>query len=512
MSKSLPRQTKSDVSHITPQAELDEADGLRFASSSGRWVLLATVLGSAVVMLDGTVVNVALPVIGRDLDAGVDGLQWTISGYLVTLASLILLGGSLGDRFGRRRVFVIGVSWFAAASLLCGLAPDLQLLIAARVLQGIGGALLTPGSLAILQASFHPDDRAQAIGAWSGLGGIASAVGPFLGGWLIQAVSWRLIFLLNLPLALAVVLVAVRHVPETSDADSAGQLDWPGAVLAVLGLSGTTFALIEAPTAGMGSPLILAAAVVGAVCLVGFVVVEARSRQPMLPLSLFKSRQFTGANLVTLAVYGAFGGVFFLLIVPLQQVLGYSPVQAGIATLPITLLMLLLSARAGKLAQRIGPRIPLSLGPIMAAAGIALMARIDAGGAYVLDVLPAMIVFGGGISLTVAPLTATVMGAVESSHAGVASAVNNAVARAAGLIAVALLPALAGLTGAAYLDPVVFSSGFHRAMLMCAALTALGGILGWITLSEKTPVAPQHVDEFHCSLDAPPLRPAALRR
>jgi EmrB/QacA subfamily drug resistance transporter len=500
------------VSHPGPHTAADEAGGLRFASTSGRWVLLATVLGSAVVMLDGTVVNVALPVIGRDLDAGVDGLQWTISGYLVTLASLILLGGSLGDRFGRRRVFVIGVTWFAAASLLCGLAPDLQLLIAARVLQGVGGALLTPGSLAILQASFHPDDRAQAIGAWSGLGGIATAVGPFLGGWLIQTVSWRLIFLLNLPLALAVVLVAVRHVPETSDADSTGQLDWPGAVLAVLGLSGATFALIEAPTAGLGSPLILAAAVVGAVCLVGFVVVEARSRQPMLPLSLFESRQFTGANLVTLAIYGAFGGVFFLLVVQLQQVLGYSPLQAGIATLPITLLMLLFSARAGKLAQRIGPRLPLSLGPIVAAVGVALMARIDAGGSYILDVLPALIVFGGGISLTVAPLTATVMGAVESRHAGLASAVNNAVARAAGLIAVALLPSLAGLTGAAYLDPVVFSSGFHRATLMCAGLTALGGIVGWIMLSEKTPVAPQHADEFHCSLDAPPLRPAALRR
>jgi EmrB/QacA subfamily drug resistance transporter len=494
--------------HLQPVDSDIETGGLRFASPSGRWALLATVLGSAVVMLDGTVVNVALPAIGRDLGAGVDGLQWTISGYLVTLAALILLGGSLGDRFGRRRVFVIGVSWFAAASLLCGLAPNLQLLIAARVLQGVGGALLTPGSLAILQASFHPDDRAQAIGAWSGLGGIASAVGPFLGGWLIEAVSWRLIFLLNLPLALAVVVVAMRHVPETSDSDSAGQLDWAGAVLAVLGLSGTTFALIEAPTAGLGSPAILLAAVVGAVCLVGFVIVEARGRQPMLPLSLFASRQFTGANLVTLAVYGAFGGVFFLLVVQLQQVLGYSPLQAGVASLPITVLLLLFSSRAGKLAQRIGPRIPLSLGPLIAAAGIALMARIDAGGAYVLDVLPALIVFGAGIALTVAPLTATVMGAVESRHAGLASAVNNAVARAAGLVAVALVPSLAGLTGAAYLDPLVFSAGFHRAALMCAGLTAVGGVLGWITLSETTPVAPEHADEYHCSVDAPPLRPA----
>jgi len=488
------------------------AAGLRFASARGRWVLLATVLGSAVVMLDGSVVNVALPAIGRDLGAGVDGLQWIVSGYLVTLASLILLGGSLGDRFGRRRLFVSGVIWFAAASLGCGIAPTLDWLTAARVLQGVGGALLTPGSLAILQASFHPDDRAQAIGAWSGLGGIATAIGPFLGGWLVQSASWRWIFLLNLPLAVAVVLVALRCVPETSDLDSARELDGAGAVLAVLGLSGTTFALIEAPTAGWQSPLIVLAAVVGGVSLVAFLIVEARSRSPMLPLSLFTSRPFTGANLVTLAIYGALSAVFFLLIVQLQQVLGYSPLAAGLATLPITLLMLLLSARAGKLAQRIGPRIPLSLGPITAAAGIALMARIEAGSTYVLVVLPALIVFGLGLSFTVAPLTATVMGAVDSRRAGLASAVNNAVARAAGLIAVALLPALAGLTGEAYLDPQIFSAGFHRAVLMCAGLTALGGVLGWITLSDPPAVAPEAADAYHCSLDAPTLRSRAAQR
>ena len=495
-------------------AEVLPADdgGLRFASPTGRWVLLATVLGSAVVMLDGSVVNVALPAIGRDLGAGVDGLQWIISGYLVTLASLILLGGSLGDRFGRRRVFVAGVIWFALASLVCGVAPNLDLLTAARVLQGVGGALLTPGSLAILQASFHPDDRAQAIGAWSGLGGIATAIGPFLGGWLVQAASWRWIFLLNLPLAVAVVLVAVRHVPETSDPESARELDTPGAALAVVGLSGTTFALIEAPTSGWQSPLIVLAAVIGAVSLLAFVIVEARSRQPMLPLSLFKSRPFTGTNLVTLAIYGALSAVFFLLIVQLQQVLGYTPLEAGVASLPVTVLLLLLSARAGKLAQRIGPRIPLTFGPITAAVGIALMARIDAGSPYITDVLPALIVFGLGMSFTVAPLTATVMGAVESRHAGLASAVNNAVARAAGLVAVAVLPAAAGLTGAAYLDPQVFSAGFHRAMLMCAALTALGGVIGWITLTASPAVTSEPADDYHCSLDAPPLRRAAVRR
>jgi EmrB/QacA subfamily drug resistance transporter len=494
------------VSSVEAPPEVGDAGGLRFASAGGRWALLATVLGSAVVMLDGTVVNVALPSMGRELGAGVDGLQWTVSGYMLTLSSLILLGGSLGDRFGRRRLFVLGVIWFAGASLLCGVAPNLQLLIAARVLQGIGGAMLTPGSLAILQASFHPDDRAQAIGAWSGFGGIATAIGPFLGGWLVQSASWRWIFLLNLPLAIAVVLVALRHVPETSDPDSVKELDFPGAILAVLGLGGTSYALIEGPTFGFGSPLTLGALVVGVIALVGFAFTEARSQHPMLPLTLFKSRQFTGANLVTLAVYGALSAVIFLLVVQLQQVVGLTPLQAGIATLPMTAMMLLLSARMGKLAQQIGPRVPLTVGPLTAAAGVALMTRIGVGSSYVLDVFPAVIVFGLGMSITVAPLTATVMGAVESRHAGLASAVNNAVARAAGLIAVAVLPALAGLTGAAYLDPQIFSAGFHRAALISAAITALGGLLGWLTLGQRSKTHLEHREQYHCAFDAPPLR------
>jgi len=487
-------------------AALGETRGVRFASARGRWVLLATVLGSAVVMLDGTVVNVALPSIGREFGAGVDGLQWTVSGYLLTLAALILLGGSLGDRFGRRRLFVIGVVWFAIASLLCGVAPNLELLVAARVLQGVGGAMLTPGSLAILQASFHPDDRAQAIGAWSGFGGIATAIGPLLGGWLVQTASWRWIFLLNLPLAAAVVLVALRQVPETSDPDSVRELDFVGAGLAVLGLGGTSFGLIEGPTVGFSSPLIALALSVGVAALVGFVFAEARSPHPMLPLSLFRSRQFSGANLVTLAVYGALSAVIFLLVVQLQQVVRYTPLQAGLATLPMTAMLLLLSARMGKLGQRIGPRLPLTVGPLTAAAGVALMVRIDAGSAYLTDVFPALIVFGLGMSTTVAPLTATVMGAVESRYAGLASAVNNAVARAAGLIAVAVLPALAGLTGAAYLDPVVFSAGFHRAALISAGLTAIGGLLGWLTLGARAATLTEDRDQYHCALDAPPLR------
>jgi EmrB/QacA subfamily drug resistance transporter len=484
---------------------------LRFASPQGRWVVAATVLGSGMAFLDGTVVNVALPTIGRDFDAGIDGLQWVVNGYLLTLAALILLGGALGDRYGRRRVFLVGVAWFALASLLCGLAPSLPLLILARVLQGIGGALLTPGSLAIIEASFTPDDRGQAIGAWSGLGGIATVIGPFLGGYLIQAASWRFIFLLNLPFAVAVVWIALRHVPESRDANAPARLDIPGAVLAALGLAGATYALIEAPGQGLLAPAILGSALLGALALVAFVLVELRSPHPMLQLTIFRSRQFSGANLTTLAVYGALGGVMFVLILQLQQGLGYSPLEAGAATFPVTLLMLALSSRAGRLANRIGPRLPMTLGPLGAALGMLLMARIGPGAAYLTDVLPALVVFGLGLSLTVSPLTATVMAAVDENHAGIASAVNNAVARVAGLIAVAVLPLLVGLTGDAYRDPTALNAAFRLAMVECAALAALGGAIAWLTI--RDPLAPGQPadDSAHCALHAPPLRKTPAR-
>ncbi len=490
-------------------------DGLAFKSTAGRWVLAIAVLGSGMAFLDGTVVNVALPVIGRDLDASTAALQWILNGYLLTLASLILLGGSLGDRYGRRRVFVVGVGLFTGASLLCAIAPGVELLVAARLLQGIGGALLTPGSLAMIEASFRPSDRARAIGAWSGLGGVAAAIGPLLGGYLVDAVSWRAIFLINLPLGLFVALAATRQVPETRDPDAlSGPLDLLGAGLAAAGLAGTTYALIEGP--GGGSALVSLAAVGGVIALAAFVVVERRSPNPMLPLDIFASHQFSAANLVTFVVYAALGGVFFLLVSFLQISMGYSPIAAGAATLPVTGFMLLLSARSGALAQRIGPRIPLTVGPLVIAAGLLLMSQIEPGDSYVASVLPAVIVFAIGLTLVVAPVTATVLAAADARHAGIASGINNAVARVAGLLAVALLPLIAGLTGNSFYDQSSMTDGFRVGMLACAGLAAAGGVLAWLTISsevlhaepEAGGAAPTEIlDDFSCGIAGTPLRP-----
>ena len=310
-------------------------------------MLLATVLGSGIAFLDATVVNVALPTIGEDLDAGISSLQWVVNAYTLTLSGFLLLGGSLGDHYGRRRVFVIGVIWFAVASLLCGLAPTDEALIAARALQGVGGALLTPGSLAIIEASFRREDRAPAIGAWSGLGGVTAAIGPFLGGWLVQAATWRLIFLINLPLAAVVVWVSVRHVPETRDPGATGRLDWGGAALAAAGLAGVVYALTDGPAQGWTSPVILAAGIGGVAALVAFVLWERRVPAPMLPLDIFASRQFTAANLVTFVVYGALGGSLFLLPIQLQRVVGYTPLASGVALVPVTLVLLAAVGQVG---------------------------------------------------------------------------------------------------------------------------------------------------------------------
>ncbi|MET3807042.1 EmrB/QacA subfamily drug resistance transporter [Nakamurella sp. UYEF19] len=458
---------------------------LTYGSKQGRWVLLSTILGSGLAQLDGTVVNVALPRIGTDLHAGLTSLQWTLNAYTLALSGLLLLGGSLGDRLGRRRIYVIGVVWFTIASVLCGAAPNATVLVIMRALQGVGAALLTPGSLAILQAVFRKEDRATAVGAWSGLGGVATALGPVLGGVLVGVApwGWRLVFLINIPLAIVVVFTAQKYIPETRDEQATGKLDVVGAVLASLGLAGLVYGLTEGPAQGWPT-VVVAATAIGAVLLVAFVLFERRHPDPLLPLSLFAVRQFTAANLVTFAVYAALSGGLFLLPVQLQVVSGFSPVAAGSSLLPLTLVMLLLSARGGALAQRIGPRWPMTIGPIIAGVGIAMFAGLDADSGYLGGVLPAVLVFAVGLSATVAPLTSSVLAAAPDHLTGVASAVNNDVARIAGLLAVAVLPALAGITPAAYADPALLSIGFHRAVLIAGALCALGGVLAFFTVSD----------------------------
>jgi EmrB/QacA subfamily drug resistance transporter len=473
--------TAGGGSAATDDVTIPESD-VAFESATGRWVLTVTILGSGMVFLDGSVVNVALAHIGRDFKASTGTLQWISSGYLLTLASLILLGGSLGDRYGRRRTFVLGAGLFALSSLLCAIAPSAPLLIVARLVQGIGGALLTPGSLAIIQASFRPEDRSRAIGAWSGLTGVSTALGPLLGGYLVDAVSWRAIFLINLPLGVFVILMGIRHIPETMSPDEGGRLDIQGAVLVGLGLAGTTYALIEAPGKSHLAA-VLATGAGGVVALGAFLVREHLAANPMMPLGIFRSRQFSAANLVTFVVYAALGGVVFLLVSFLQVSLGYSPIAAGAASLPVTALMLVLSARGGALAQRIGPRIPLTVGPLVIAAGLLLMTRINPGDSYVSTVLPAMIIFGLGLTLVVAPVTATVLAAADFRHAGIASGINNAVARVAGLLAVAVLPLIAGIGGHRFYDPSTMTHGFHVAAIACAVLSGLGGILAWLTIS-----------------------------
>jgi len=455
-------------------------------STRGRWILAATVLGSGLTLLDSTIVNVALPAIGRDLDADMADLQWTINAYTLTLAGLILLGGSLGDRYGRRRIFLIGTVWFAVASALCGLAPNIETLILARALQGVGGALLTPGSLAIIQASFVRADRPRAVGAWSGLGGVASAIGPLLGGWLVAAPGWRWAFLINPFFAVFVVLVTLRHVPESRDELAVGRFDVLGSVLAALALAGITYGLIE-----RGTPLPLVA---GLVLGAAFVVVQIRrSPAALVPVGLFRDHVFTAVNLVTLIMYGAMGVVFFLLVVELQVVSGFSPIAAGSALLPLTLLMLLLSSRAGEVARRYGPRLPMTFGILIAGAGFLLMDRIGPGSSYWLEVLPAASVFGLGLSAAVAPLTSTVLATADERYAGTASGVNNAVARTGGLLAVAAVPPLVGLVGRAFEEPRLFDAGFHRAMLISAAMMAIAALITFFTIRTNVLAPPDEV-------------------
>lgn len=483
---------------MTDQTEVHvaapDAPAIRYGTATARWTLAATVLGSGVAFLDSSVVNVALPAIGEDLDTSLTGLQWTINAYLVTLSALLLLGGSLGDRFGRRRIFVYGLAGFTAASLLCGLAPSSGFLIAARALQGVGGAMLVPGSLSIIAASFHPDDRGKAIGAWSGLAGVASSFGPFLGGWLIDAVSWRWIFLINVPLAVVAILIAVRHVPETRSITE-NRLDVTGATLITAGLAGISYFAIEHDGAAS-----IVAGLVGVAAIVGFLLVERSSSHPMLPLGIFRSRQFSGTNLTTLAVYAGLSGAMFLVVLRLQVSLGYSALEAGASLVPFTVIMLVLSPLAGELGQRIGARLPMTVGPIVAAIGVLLLGEVSAGDHYLSAVLPGIVVFGVGMAVTVAPLTAAVLGSVGDEMTGVGSGVNNAVARLAGLLAVAALPALAGIATDESLATSL-DTGYATALRVSAVTMVVGGLVAFAvvrtTSSVRTPTQPSVYHPCH---------------
>jgi EmrB/QacA subfamily drug resistance transporter len=490
---------------------------IRWGTPVARGVLATTIIGSGMAMLDGTVVNVALPRIGKELGASVAGLQWILDGYLLSLASLILIAGSLGDRYGRRKVYMIGVVWFGLCSLLCGIAPSTELLVAARVLQGIGGALLTPGSLAILQSSFDRADRARAIGAWSGLGGIAAAIGPLVGGLLVQAWSWRLAFLINVPVAIVCIWMSLKYVPESRDEQMRGRPDILSSALGAIGLAGLTAALVEGPGRGVGDPIVLVAGILGIAGLGTFVALQHRSQDPLVPPEMFRDRTFTLSNALTFVVYTALGGVMMLMVLQLQVSVGYSPTAAGIAGLPITIIMLLTSSWSGKLASRIGPRLQLVVGPFIIAVGMLLYMRIGPGASYLTDVLPAVVVFGLGLTCVVAPVTATVLAAAEDRHAGVASGVNNAIARTGGLLAVAVLPAVAGLNGDAYTDPTALTSAWRTALTICAVLAAVGSVIALGVRNdvlsappEKSPEAPAPGDCLHCGVEGPPthIKPA----
>jgi EmrB/QacA subfamily drug resistance transporter len=492
---------------VSSSAAEGAGPGVALGTAAGRWVLLATVLGSGMAMLDATVVTIALPAIGADLGGGLMTLQWVMNGYTLTLAAFLLLGGSLGDVLGRRRVFVVGALGFAAASLLCALAPTAPLLVGGRLLQGVAGALLTPGSLAILSASFSGEDRAAAIGAWSGFGGLAGALGPFVGGYLIDAMSWRWIFLLHVPLAIVIVAVALRHVPESRDAEAPPGIDVAGATLAAVALGALTYGLIDAGANG-ATPLVQGCLLVALLGSAAFLWWERRSPHPMLQLRVFSSSRFTGTNIVTLVVYAAVSTVFLLLILQLQLVAGFGPLASGAALLPITALMLVGSARVGGAASRLGPRPFMTVGPVVAAAGLLLLLGVGPGSGWWSDVLPGVLVFGAGLTLTVAPLTAAVLTSAPASHAGVASGVNNAVARTAGLVAVAVLPLVAGLDDDSYRDPALFDRGFDRGMVAAALLLVCGGFLSALLVGGREPHEPRPEESrYCCPVDGPTMLP-----
>jgi EmrB/QacA subfamily drug resistance transporter len=468
---------------------------LRLNSAPGRWVLAASVLGSGAAFLEGSVVNVALPAIAREFGLGIAGLQWVLNGYLLSLSALMLLGGALGDRYRRGTVFAVGCGGFAAASIGCAFAPGLGVLIGLRLLQGAAGALLVPNSLAMLEMAFEGSERGEAIGQWAAWSAVSTAAGPLLGGWLVDAASWRWVFASVVPFAAAAAWIGVRHLPAGSGAQEGAALaaapaaaqprvDYLGAVLVTLGLAGLVAALITGPDLGFTHRAVVAAGAGGGAALVGFVVTERRARHPLLPLALFRSRQFTGANLTTLFVYAALGGLFFLLMPQLQSNLGYSALAAGAALLPVNALMLVISPAAGRLSARIGPRLAIAAGALVAAGAMLLFARVRPGASYAGAVLPAAVVFGIGLATLVAPLTAAVLGAVDQRDAGLASGVNNAAARLAGLLAAAALPLAAGLGGGTRLEGAAFGAGYVRAMWISAGLCAAGAVVALLTVRD----------------------------
>ncbi|HEV7703720.1 MAG TPA: DHA2 family efflux MFS transporter permease subunit [Gemmatimonadaceae bacterium] len=460
---------------------------LKLHSAAGRWVVAGSVLGSGAVFLESSVVNVALPAIARDFHVGVVGLQWVINGYLLTLSALMLLGGALGDRFGRPRVFAIGCVAFALASAGCALAPELVSLVALRVVQGAAGALLVPNSLAMLDTAFAGEERGAAIGQWAAWSAVSTAAGPFAGGWLVDALNWRWVFSAVILFALVAALIVVRHIASGKVKSAAGRdarerIDYLGAALGTLALAGIVGALMSGPAIGFRDWRVLAAGAGGVVCMVAFIFAERRARTPILPLSIFRSQQFSGVNATTFLVYAALSGLFFLLMPQLQGNLKYSALRAGAALTPANVIMLVFSPIAGRASARVGPRVLMTTGALIAAIGMVLFARVQPGASYVKTILPAIVIFGIGLSVLVAPLTSAVLSAVKESDTGIASGINNAIARLAGLIATAALPLAAGIGGSAKLEGAAFAAGYGRAMLICAGLCATGALVALITV------------------------------